>query len=93
MEKVTRTQWMEDVLAALELASMGGRIAKSYAKRLLEENEKLEELAKRKRESVARRKSINAINTMNTKQKVLVDKAGNDRLKAILTEAMSIVNG
>lgn len=93
MEKVTRTQWMEDVLAALELASMGVKIAKSYAKRLLEENEKLEELAKRKRASVARRKAINAINTMNTKQKVLVDKAGNDRLKAILTEAMSIVNG
>lgn len=89
MAKVSRKEWMNNVIHMLELIYKGERIDSNYAKQLLQDNESLNKLAAIKRQSALRVKAINAI---RNKQKVLVDKAGNERLKEILSEAFSIIN-
>lgn len=88
MAKVSRKEWMNSIIHMLGLMSKGERIDSNYAKQLLQDNNELERLAQRKRESARKVKAIKAI---RNKPKVLVDKEGNDRLKAILTEAMTII--
>lgn len=89
MAKVSRKEWMNNVIHMLGLMSKGEKIDSNYAKQLLQDNNELERLAQRKRESARKVKAINAI---RNKPKVLVDKEGNDRLKAILTEAITIID-
>lgn len=89
MAKVSRKEWMSNVIHMLGLMSKGEKIDSNYAKQLLQDNNELERLAQRKRESARKVKAINAI---RNKPKVLVDKEGNDRLKAILTEAITIID-
>lgn len=89
MAKVSRKEWMNNVIHMLGLISKGERIDSNYAKQLLKDNESLNKLAAIKRQSALRVKALNAV---RNKQKVLVDKAGNERLKEILSEAFSIIN-
>jgi uncharacterized protein YebE (UPF0316 family) len=88
MAKVSRKEWTQDVINVLEKLLKGYTVTPECAKKLLEDNSELERLAQRKRESARKVKAIKAI---RNKPKVLVDKEGNDRLKAILTEAISII--
>ena len=89
MTRVSRKEWMSSVIHMLGLMSNGEKIDSNYAKQLLQDNNELERLAQRKRESSRKVKAINAI---RNKSKVLVDKEGNERLRAILSEAVSIMN-
>lgn len=89
MAKVSRKEWMNNVIHMLGLISKGERIDSNYAKQLLQDNESLNKLAAIKRQSALRVKAINAV---RNKQKVLVDKASNERLKELLSEAFSIIN-
>lgn len=89
MAKVSRKEWMSNVIHMLVLMSNGEKIDSTYARKLLHENNELEKLAQRKRESA---RKVKAISVIRNKPKVLVDKEGNDRLKAILTEAITIID-
>lgn len=88
MEKVTRTKWMEDVISGLTCVAQGGKIKKSTAEELLSQHYKLTDLAKKKQESVKRRRLIAEV---TNKKKVLVDKESNDKLKDLVSQMYKIV--